>query len=114
MKYTAKLTGYDTTSSKKVQKEIQVNSKQEAEKWCDDNTYMGGYEWYVDLLVENIFVKQVVELMYRVNTFTIRNKDDKILDYFKNKTEAVDGFYPVLDPDGKLRIIIVIKDKGTE
>lgn len=52
-KYIAYLTGYDTLESGSTTKQLKVDSFEEAKKWCNDNSYMGGYDWHVDFLVNN-------------------------------------------------------------
>jgi len=52
-KYTAHLIGFDTCNWDHVEDTIQVDSLEEAKKWCDDNSSMYTYDWHVDRLVEN-------------------------------------------------------------
>lgn len=52
-KYTAHLVGFNTTAWGSTNREIQVDSEEEAKAWCNENSYMGGYDWYVETLVEN-------------------------------------------------------------
>lgn len=44
----AYLIGYDTCEYGHINKVIDVESKEEAQKWCDENSYMGGYDWYIE------------------------------------------------------------------
>lgn len=52
-KYKAYLTGFDTCEYNEAKKVIEVDSKEEAEQWCQEHSSMGGYDWYVDNLFEN-------------------------------------------------------------
>lgn len=52
-KYTAHVTGYNTTAYGSHSENIQVDSLEEAKLWCQKNSFMGGYDWYVDYLTEN-------------------------------------------------------------
>ena len=52
-KYTAYLIGYNPHEWNHVEDTIQVDSLEEAKKWCDDNSSMYTYDWHVDRLVEN-------------------------------------------------------------
>ena len=52
-KYTAKVTGYYTTSWGSTTRMIEVDSEEEAKRWCEENSFMGGCQWYVTYLTEN-------------------------------------------------------------
>ena len=52
-KYTAHVTGFDTTAYGTTSRTIQVNDVNEARNWCEENSFMGGYQWHIDYLTEN-------------------------------------------------------------
>ncbi len=52
-KYTAHLTGYNTTAWGCHTQTIQVDSLEEAKLWCHEHSFMGGCDWHVDYIVEN-------------------------------------------------------------
>lgn len=55
--YRVKVKGFDTCEWGSTEKYITIKAdddnqaKEKAEKWCESNTYMGGYEWYVKEIV---------------------------------------------------------------
>ena len=54
MKYTFKLVGYDTCEWSHTNHELEIESDtkdeafKQAEKWCNEHSYMGGYDWKID------------------------------------------------------------------
>lgn len=52
-KYTAKLIGYNQSEWSHIYHQIQVDSEEEATKWCEKNSSLYTYDWHLDILVEN-------------------------------------------------------------
>ena len=56
--FKVKVTGYDncewrhTNSSTTIEAKDLEDAKIKANKWCDDNFSIDGYEWYVDSITE--------------------------------------------------------------
>ena len=56
--YKAKLVGYDTMEYGSTEKSIEIQAeneeiaKEQAQKYCEEHSYMGGYDWYVNRVVE--------------------------------------------------------------
>lgn len=53
MLYTAKLKGYETLGcgttyfNLEIEAEDEKEAKKKALEWCKENTYIGGYEWFL-------------------------------------------------------------------
>lgn len=58
MKYNANLIGYDTMEYGSARQTIEIiaNDKDEAmivaKDWCKEHSFMGGYEWHIERIVE--------------------------------------------------------------
>lgn len=50
--FKAILIGYDTLEWNHTHKEIIVNSKEEAQKYCVNNSCLGGYDWRIESIKE--------------------------------------------------------------
>ena len=54
MKYTFNLIGYDTCEWDHVNDELKIEAETEqdavkqAERWCSEHSFMGGYDWKID------------------------------------------------------------------
>ena len=54
MEFTFKLVGYHTNAWAHTNEELKIDAETEqeavkqAEKWCEDHSFMGGYDWKID------------------------------------------------------------------
>lgn len=55
--YKVKLVGFDTCEYGSIEKVIEIQAeneemaKEQAKKWCEEHSYMGGYDWHIDRIV---------------------------------------------------------------
>lgn len=55
--YKVKLVGFDTCEYGSTEKEIEIQAENDSEaekkakKWCEENSYMGGYDWFIDRII---------------------------------------------------------------
>lgn len=105
-KYTIKLIGYDTCEYGSKTRMLEFDSVEEAKKWCKDNSYMGGYDWYVDTVYQHYTLEEVMNLLKPGTKFKIVSIDeqDKPLSYFDNKNRYVNSLSPQNDV-----VVIVLK-----